>query len=151
MRQGTRNPQSEDFHYGYSLATVINFDSLVNHENKARILDPIHVLYQLSEWNKLQEKEKKIVDDVISQLEDNQDDLKSQLEARVSENLRTKFSITVEGDYEGKIDDLTEFLEYNQGQSCLFERLRMMKFIRESNKIEEFLSLPNVKLIPKVE
>ena len=44
-RQGSRTAQSKDFIYGFRLATVINFDSLRNHKNDERALDPINVLY----------------------------------------------------------------------------------------------------------
>jgi hypothetical protein len=45
-RIGLRDPKTEDFSYGFKLATVINFDSLVNHENTGdKILNPIHIMY----------------------------------------------------------------------------------------------------------
>jgi len=45
-RLGRRLPKTKDFRYGFDLATVINFDSLVNHQNAGeKILDPIHIIY----------------------------------------------------------------------------------------------------------
>ena len=62
----------------------------------------------------------------------------------MNDNMKTKFSITVEGGWNEKISSLIEFLDSNEDQICLFYRLRIRKFMRKSNQIKELLSLPSV-------
>ena len=44
LRNGNRPPQTNDLVYGLNLATVINFDSLVNNQNGEYVLAPRNVL-----------------------------------------------------------------------------------------------------------
>jgi len=60
-RVGLRLPKVDDFNYGFKLANVINFDSLLNCCNIEPVLDPLKVLQALaSKNNEIDEKIRQI-------------------------------------------------------------------------------------------